>query len=91
MAGLDVDALSHVVVFGVVLAYANGLAKDTRRQHGKGVGYAVLGAVVILPTILLGIFNWKMAAAAWVVKAAVWFACEGDKIEGQPCKAKLNS
>lgn len=88
--GMNFNELSHVLVFGVLLAYADFLANDIRRRHGRGVGYAVLGTVVILPTVLLAMFKWEMAAAAWVVKTVVWAACAYDEKRQAAAQMKPN-
>lgn len=90
LLGMNFNELSHVVVFGVLLAYADFLSHDIKLRHGRGVGYAVLGAVVILPTVLLAMFKWKLAAAAWVVKTGVWAACAYDEKRQAVAQAKPN-
>lgn len=71
--GFDIDLQSLPQACGFSFVFNFGLAafSHVRDKHGRLKGYAVLLGLVVAPTVVLGVLNWKLAALAWAVTVAL--------------------
>jgi hypothetical protein len=64
-----ITGMAVAAVFMFLLTYGESLADDVQQKYGRLKGHAVRAALLIAPTVALGVFNWKLAAAGWVLRA----------------------
>jgi hypothetical protein len=67
----DVKPLSEACGFSFAFNFGLAAFSRVRDKHGRLKGYALLLGLVVAPTVILGVLNWKLAALAWAVTGAL--------------------